>query len=64
MTCVHLDFLPLSSEYGDMGGMVDGEADVALVAARELLEETAGTVNVDAQVVEQAPAIDCGIFHR
>lgn len=43
---------------------MDGEADVALVAARELLEETAGTVNVDAQVVEQAPAIDCGIFHR
>jgi 8-oxo-dGTP pyrophosphatase MutT (NUDIX family) len=47
-----------------MGGRVDDESDMAVVAARELLEETAGTVKVDAAVVAQAPYVDCGIFHR
>ena len=35
-----------------------------LLAARELLEETAGTVNVPAAHVCVCPYVDTGLFHR
>lgn len=44
--------------------MSSEELDMGEVAARELLEETAGTVNISADVVSGAPYVDVGIWHK
>ena len=53
-------------EWGEMGGRVSPleENDFAEVARRELLEETAGTVDVPYERVVTAPFIETGMFHR
>ncbi len=65
-------------EWGEMGGRMDGpeEAeededgavgeveDLGGLAARELLEETAGTVEVAPAVVGACPYVDVGLYHR
>ena len=48
---------------GDAGKALERE-EAPVVAARELLEETAGTVQASAATIAACPYVDIGLFHR
>jgi len=51
-------------DVGAVGGNAVGREEAPVVAARELLEETAGTVQVSVTTIGACPYVDVGLFHR
>jgi len=48
----------------DEGGREGRREEAPVLAARELLEETAGTVQVSPDTIAACPYVDIGLFHR
>ena len=51
-------------ENEDEGGREGRTEEAPVLAARELVEETAGTVQIDAATIAACPCVDIGLFHR